>query len=293
MTNILSEITALSQKDCFNIMERHKRAFTYPMHFHQECELNFVQHGAGVKRIVGDSVETIGEADLVLIGPGGLPHVWEQGECRSQDIREITVQFDPALLPASLLARTQFSGIAALLDKSSRGVAFTMDAIMAVYASLDRLSRMEDGFEQVVEMFRILNELSRSEYRVLSSDSFSRKNGEPRGGSLRIDKVKDYIASHYSEPLRLEQLASIAGMSPTAFSRFFRARTGKTLSSYITDFRVGSAARALVDTGQNVSEICYASGFNNLSNFNRMFKSCKGVSPKDFRKLYKKTKVVV
>ena len=291
MENILSEITPLSKKDCFNIVERFKDSFTYPIHCHQECELNFVQNAPGVKRVIGDSVEEIGDFDLVLVGPGGLAHAWEQGACKSQNIREITVHFDPTLFPDSLLARNQFAPIAAMLDKSSRGVVFPLEAIMRIYSRLDKISEMGDSFSQLLEMMGILNELARSDYRTLSSGSFahSQKGEESR----RVEKIKEYISNHYTENLRLDDLSSIVGMSPTAFSRFFKMRTGKTLSSYITDFRVGIAARALVDTNQNISEICYASGFNNMSNFNRVFKSCRGMSPKDFRKLYKKTKVVV
>ena len=291
MTNILSEITSLSQKDCFNIVERHKNSFNYPVHFHQECELNFVQHAPGVKRIVGDSVEVIEGVDLVLIGPGGIPHVWEQNDCNSQNIREITIQFDPALLPESLLGRTQFASISAMLDKASRGVSFPMEAIMKVYSALDVLARMEDSFAQFLEMLHILNELSKSDYRVLSSGSFAMN--EKSGESRRVEKIKAYISNHYAEDLSLKTLSDAVGMSPTAFSRFFKMRTGKTLSAYISDFKIGIAARALVDTNRNISEICYMSGFNNMSNFNRTFKACRGVSPKEFRKLYKKTKVTV
>ena len=106
-------------------------------------------------------------------------------------------------------------------------------------------------------------------------------------------KVKQYVNDHYSEDLRLESLASLAGMTPQAFSRFFKSRTGRTLSDYIIDIRLGNAARLLVDTTQNVSEICYSCGFNNLSNFNRVFKAKRGYTPRDFRALFKKKRVFV
>ena len=93
MSNVFTEITCLSEKDCFHIVERHKTEFTYPLHQHKEFELNFIENGGGVRRIVGDSVEYIGDYELVLIGGENLEHVWEQGNCRSKDIREITIQF--------------------------------------------------------------------------------------------------------------------------------------------------------------------------------------------------------
>ena len=291
MTKILSEISPLSQKDCFNIVERHKTVFTYPLHQHREYELNFVENASGVRRIVGDSVEEIGNFDLVLIGTGGLQHVWEQGRCTSTDIREITIQFEPELFPEDVLSRNQFSAIGKMLEQSRQGIAFPMNAIMKVYSGLDKLAYAQDSFEQFIDMLNILNELSKSDYRVLSTSSFAQ--AEKGTESRRVTKVKNYISEHYTEDLKLEDLSSLVGMSPSSFSRFFKLRTGKTLSSYIIDIRLGVASRALVDSNQNISEICYGSGFNNLSNFNRVFKAKKGISPKEFRQLYKKKKVII
>ena len=291
MTKILSEISPLSQKDCFNIVERHKSNFTYPLHQHREYELNFVEHAAGVRRIVGDSVEEIGEYDLVLIGTGGLQHVWEQGRCISTDIREITIQFEPELFPQEVLSRNQFSSIGKMLEQSRQGIAFPMSAIMKIYGILDTLAYATDGFTQFLDMLSILSDLAKSDYRVLSTSSFAHaaKGTESR----RVTKVKNYISEHYTDDLKLDDLSSLVGMSPSSFSRFFKLRTGKTLSTYITDIRLGVAARSLVDSNQNISEICYSSGFNNLSNFNRVFKAKKGISPKEFRQLYKKKKVII
>ena len=97
MSKAFTEITRLSEKDCFYIVERHKTEFTYPLHRHKEFELNFIERGKGVRRIVGDSVEEIGDYDLVLIGCEDLEHVWEQHECRSERVREITIQFSEDL----------------------------------------------------------------------------------------------------------------------------------------------------------------------------------------------------
>lgn len=93
--------------------------------------------------------------------------------------------------------------------------------------------------------------------------------------------------------LRLDDLASLASMSPTAFSRFFKLRTGRTLSDYIVDIRIGHAARRLVDTTMTSAEICYECGFNNISNFNRLFRKKKGCSPKEFRDNYLKTRIII
>jgi len=291
MSDVLYEIPQFSDKDCFYIVERHKSVFTYPIHKHKEFELNFVQNAKGVRRVVGDKVEEIGDYDLVLIAGEDLEHVWEQGNCTSTDIREITIQFHPELLGGPFITRNQFSSIKRMLEQAQHGIAFPLDSIMKVYGTLDKLTAESDGFMQMLDILKILYELSKGEYKVLSSSSFSKATRDRE--SKRVKMVKEYINDHFTENLTLPQIADMIGMSPSSFSRFFKQRTGKTLTSYITDIRLGVAARALVDSTQNISEICYSSGFNNLSNFNRAFKEKRGMSPKEFRAIYRKNKVIV
>lgn len=292
MSEVFTEITPLSEKDCFNIVERHKTEFTYPLHRHKEYELNFIEHGAGVRRIIGDSVEEIGEYELVLIGAEYLEHVWEQGKCNSKDIREITILFSPDIFGADLLSKNQFASIKTMLRKAEHGLAFPVGTIMKVYHILDSLATGNGSFSQFLKFLDILYELSIAEdVKVLASSSFA--HTERSMESRRVQKVKQYINDHYAEPISLASLAELAGMSPVAFSRFFRKRTSRTLSDYIIDIRLGFAARMLVDTTKNVSEVCYECGFNNLSNFNRTFKSKRGCTPKEFRAMYKKNKVTV
>ena len=292
MSDVLNEITPLSEKDFFYIVERHKTEFTYPVHQHKEFELNFIEGGAGVRRIVGDSVETIGDYDLVLVGGDDLEHVWEQGDCQSKDIREITIQFPRDMFSPEQLAKNQFAAIRRMLQQAEHGLAFPVSSIMKVYHILDTLPSQKDRFRQFLQFLLLLNELASSEdARVLASTSFAHaaKSSESR----RILKVKQYIDEHYTETVHLADLADMVGMSPSAFSRFFKLRTGRTLSDYLIDIKLGNAARLLVDTAQNISEICYECGFNNLSNFNRIFKAKRGVTPREFRALYKKNKVIV
>lgn len=291
MSSAIAEITGLSEKDCFYIVERYKREFSYPLHKHQEYELNFVQNAAGVKRVVGDSVETIGDYDLVLIAAENLEHVWEQGDCKSTNIREITIQCNPSIFSSELLDKNQFSSIKKMLDKASHGISFTTEAIMKVYSLLDGLASEKDTFVQFLNVLHMLYKLSKFDCEQLSSSSFARSRQDSE--SRRITKVKSYISNHLNEVITLDSMASIVGMSPSAFSRFFKQHTNKTLSSYIIDMRLGVAARMLVDTAQNISEICYACGFNNLSNFNRVFKLKRGMSPREFRQIYMKTKTIV
>lgn len=289
--NVIREITPLSEKDCFYIADRRKSEFTYPMHCHKEFELNFVINAPGVQRIVGDSVEVIGDYDLVLITSPDLEHVWEQHECKSKNVREITIQFSP-LFMKTLLATNQFEHVSKMFDKAQNGICFPICAIMKVYSILDKLPDTK-GFYAVTSFLTLLYELSMftDEARVLSSSSFAKI--EQHSDSRRVQKVQDYINQHYKEEIRLGQLADMVGMTEVSFSRFFKLRTGKSLQDYIIDIRLGYALRMLVDTTMSIAEICYESGFNNLSNFNRIFKKKKMVSPKDFRFNYKKKRILI
>ena len=291
MSRIITEITPLQMEDCFYLIDRYKVSFTYPIHKHNEVELNFVQNCKGAQRVVGDSIEELGECDLALIG-SGLEHVWEQGSCKNSRIREITIQFSPDLLGENFLGKNQLASIRKLLDKASRGIAFDMPAIMKVYGMLDDITHTQPGFYRVLKLLSILYELSVAEgSHELSSTSFA--HSRISSDSRRVQKVEEYIDKNYSTEIRLQTLSDMVGMTPTAFSRFFKLRTGKTISDYIIEMRLGVASRKLVDSTMSVAEICYDCGFNNVSNFNRIFKRKKGCSPKLFRENYRKNKVVV
>ena len=292
MPALLTEITPLSEKDCFYIVERHKSEFLFPLHTHRDFELNFIENGRGVRRVVGDSVEEIGDYELTLVAGESLAHAWEQGSCTNPDVREVTIQFAPELFSPELLGKNQFSSIRKMLARANHGLTFSLKTIMKVYSMLDILASQTERFEQFLCFLKILNELSLADdSRVLASTAFAKVDGDVE--SRRIHKVKQHIHEHYSEEIRLEELASLAGMSTSAFCRFFKTHTGRTVMDYVIDIRLGNAARLLVDTTAPISEICWQCGFNNLSNFNRIFKAKRGYTPRDFRTLFKKNRVFV
>ena len=289
---VIHEITPLMGKDVLYIADRHKKEFTYPIHSHEVYELNFVERANGVKRIVGDSSEVIGDYDLVLITSPDLEHVWEQHECTSDDIREVTIQFDFNMTNENIFGRNPFMSMRKMMTEAKKGLCFPLSAIMKVYTQLDSLSQVKDGFYAVMQFMTILYELSKCDgARTLASSSFAKIVVED--DSRRILKVKNYISKNYMDEIRLSTLADMAGMSPSAFSRFFKLHTGRNLSEYIIDIRLGYASRMLVDTARSISEISFDCGFNNLSNFNRIFKKKKECSPSEFRENYHKTRVIV
>ena len=278
-SRVIHEITPLMGKDSLYIADRRKKEFTYPIHNHEVFELNFVEHAPGVRRIVGDSNEIIGEYDMVLITSPDLEHVWEQNTCTSDNIREVTVQFYFDLSEDGFLSHNPFNSMRKMMQEARKGLSFPLDAIMQVYHLIDTLSSIKDGFYAVTQFMTILYELSKCDgARTLATSSYAKVEAE--SDSRRILKVKNYINKNYMDEIRLATMADIAGMSPSAFE-------------YIIDLRLGYASRMLVDTSKSIAEISFACGFNNLSNFNRIFKKKKNCSPSEFRENYHKTRIIV
>lgn len=284
---ILQEIIPLSDKDIFYLVRRVKTEFDYPIHGHEEFELNLLCHVAGARRVVGDSAEVIDDYDLVLITGRNLEHTWEQYECHSPEITEFTIQFSPTLLPDELLQKESLAPIGYMFEKARNGLAFPSSCVKALVPRFESLTKAT-GLDAFVEFLQILDAMAAhaDEGHTLSSSVFAKV--ELLSESRRVRKVQRFVSAHYKEEIRLQQMADLVGMTPTAFSRFFRLRTGKTFSDFLIETRIGAATRYLVDTSMSVSEICYQSGFNNISNFNRIFRKKKGCSPKVFRDHYVK-----
>jgi len=290
-TSIIREITPLGSENCFLYVSRTKKEFTFPIHFHPECELNFIENAKGVKRIVGDSIEEIEDVELVLITGSNLEHAWMNGTCKSECIQEITIQFHEDLF-INILTRDQFSSIREMFEKAKYGLVFSIETAVSIKPLLMDIEEEKNGFQSFIKLMQLMYTLSlEKQVRILSSTTFFKTDEEP--DSRRVKKVLIYLEQNYKEEIRLSDLAELVGMSEAAFCRFFKKRTAKTLTDYLIYIRLGNATRMLVDTSHSISEISYLSGFNNLSYFNRIFKKHKGCTPKQFRENYSKTKIMI
>ena len=282
MRNSFTEISRLEPLDIFYVGERHKTFFEYPAHCHEVYELNFVENAAGAVRTIGDSHETIGNLDLVLMTGSKLVHVWEQGTCPQHDIYEITVHISPDIFYSPLMDKKAFVSIHRMIVRAQRGLAFPEAAIRILREDMVNLAQSNESFASVVRLFNLLYRLSLVEdARELSSSSFV--NAREENEDERISKTKDYIAENYMRDISLTELADRVCMAPESFSRFFRKKTGRTPNRYLIDYRLGIAARMLLNTKLSVSEIGFSCGFNTLSHFNRLFRESKGCTPSEFR----------
>ena len=133
-----------------------------------------------------------------------------------------------------------------------------------------------------LEFISILNDLANSEDQVLLSTQSAVQHDFQN--SERIKKVYEFIQANFNRRITLEEISSLVNMSPVSFNRFIKSRTGKTFINYVNDTRISFASRWLIETEKSISEISYACGFNNIANFNRIFKKAKNCTPSEFRK---------
>ncbi len=281
--NLLKEITPLTISDCFTVFSRTKTEFDFPLHYHEEFEINLIINAKGAKRIIGDHIGEIDDIELVIVGPN-LPHCWKTNNCVNKKIIEITIQFHKDLFDEKLLRRNQLYFIKEMFEKAKQGILFSSATTQLVEKRIGELGSKE-GFFSVLELMSILNILSTSnDMQLLSDASFSNVNKSYN--SRRVEKVIEYLNQHYDKPITLAEVATIANMTEVSFSRFFKANTGTSFINSLLEIRLGHASRCLIDTNLPIGDIAFNCGFNNISNFNRLFKKRKNCTPKDFREDY-------
>lgn len=277
--NFYREIAPLSSGDSFLVFDRVKDKFDFPIHYHPEFEINFIANAAGVKRIVGDHIDEIGDIELVLVGPN-LYHGWQLHKCNSDKIHEITIQFHNDLFPETLLGRRILAPIKEMFNRSIHGILFSEKTARDLMPRIVKLSKL-DSIDYFLEITSILHDLATSRnQQLLSSYTVDYDKFED------YDKMKiiyEYVQKNFSEKITLEDIAAIASMSSISFNRFIKKRTNKTFINYLNDIRIGYAARWLAENDMSVSEIAYKAGFNNIANFNRIFKSIKKCTPSQYK----------
>lgn len=278
MKEIQKEITPLASDDLFIVLNHPNAKFDYPVHYHPDYEINLVMNTHGT-RIVGDSEEEFGMLDLAMIGPN-LPHAWKGNIVNGNHV--ITIQFSDNLLNFPILEKRLFAPIKQLLLESQRGITFSAQTQHLIKEKIIQLTKMQ-GFHTVLQFFSILHELSIADKHILVSNQYDTKDTVRTSKSRRIAKVCKYIEERYEEPIKLADAAHLVNMSESAFSHFFKKKTNCTFIDYVTNLRIARACQMLSETSHTIAEICYICGFNNLSNFIRIFKKRKGSTPSEYR----------
>lgn len=280
MEYIQREITPIAEEDLFIVMNHPDAKFDYAGHFHSDYEINLILNGKG-QRIVGDRIEDFEGADLVMIGPN-IPHRWITDD-NARQTHVVTIQFHKETLDYQILKKTIFHPITQLCTNSFRGIVFSEKTKAALMDKILQLSGRQ-GIDSALSFFKILNDLAQdTDHRLLLDDNPEANTAIRESRSRRINYVISHIQEHFADQINLSAIASSIGMSESAFSHFFRKKTNRSFVDYLNDIRIGHASKLLYETSHSISEICYASGFNNISNFNRIFKRKKGQTPSQYR----------
>ena len=258
-------------------------------HFHPHYQLFTVIKGTGT-RFIGDDIRHFNVGDTVFLAPN-MPHLWrsdrEYFEKDSQLMTEgIVVYFKEDFLGSEFFEKSEMYNVKTLLKKSERGLDLTGQLKEELVNDLKNLP-VVNGFQGIIKLLSILDKLSKStDYQYIASTTYS--NTHKISETERMRLVHEYVLKHFKENINLSTVASLSNMTDAAFCRYFKSRTNKTFSDFVKEIRIGNACKMLQDENKSISQTCYESGYNTVSNFNNQFKSLKGISPKQYQKLYRR-----
>lgn len=257
--------------------------FTYPWHFHSEFEILYVLDGFGT-RFVADHIEQFHSGDMALIG-SNLPHFWRSDESYLNSggklkVKYIVIQFPGDFLKDEIANYPEYHLIGELLHRASRGIEFSSEFTTKISRKLIKMAQ-KAGFERIILLQEVLQIMAKTtKYKLLAGELYQTQNHDFTND--RLTKVMHFLNTNYQRKIELVKVAEIANLHPSAFCRYFKEKTGKSLSEFISDMRISYACRLIIEGKMSVSQICFESGFNNISNFNRTFKNHTGFTPTNY-----------
>ena len=256
--------------------------FDKAWHFHKEYELVLIDRTEGT-RFIGDKVNFIKESDLMLIGPN-IPHLYRNTEDYYQNkgliARSSFIHFTDDFLGHSFFNLPEMKLVRKLLDRSSLGLEILGKSNVYVKQRLAEMEPLAPA-QKLLKLLDILVHLSTSkDLETVLSRSFIANNANDAD---KINTVFQFILKNFKNEIYIEEIAEKLNMSIASFSRYFKHHTRKTFSNYVTEIRISHSCRLLMEGNHSISEICYQSGFENLSNFYRHFKKHTGLIPKDYK----------
>lgn len=253
------------------------------LHQHPEIQLTVVKESHGTL-IAGDYVGPFHAGDVFVIG-GNQPHVFRNEEKffkkRSRALA-ITIFFDETTLGENFWQLEEMKSLQQFLKNSSGGFRIKGKKKKLLAEKINLIATVE-GIERLIIFLEILKQLgSRKEMQPLSKPIIQR-NIKTYDGS-RLNKVLEFTFKEFQRTIKLKEVSTLANLTPEAFCKYFKTRTRKTYINFLNEIRINHACRLLTQE-RTIADICYDAGFTNLSNFNRIFKKIKKVSPNEWRKI--------
>jgi len=281
-----------TQKDkSFQIMLEDAPYFFPSWHFHPDYEIMLVLEGTGM-RFVGDSMQRFRAGDLVFYG-ANIPHLYRSDPGyyhKDSTLRSkaVVVYFKEDFLGKDFWAIPDMAPIRRLLHLSKKGVKFKGAVKEKLKHHIQRLDNHKDSVDKIIDLLTILKIMANtSEHEYLSSDSFAMYVDED--DCERMNNVYQFIMDHYAKNPTLEEVASVANMSVTAFCRYFKSRTNKTYTQFLNEIKIGNACKLLIDDDLSISQVCFETGFNNFPHFNNQFKKIVGLTPSQYQAMHVKS----
>jgi len=280
--------TEKNPERAFSVRQDTVPCIEHDWHFHPELELIYFMKSTGT-RYVGNSIGSFGPGELYLIG-SNVPHLFRNekeyyennGELEAVDL--IVVKFERDFLGKGFLDLAESKKIMMLFQKANRGLKFSNSITYLVHNYMVGLVGSH-GLSSVIGLLKILDILSVSEhYTPLCAEEIT--NTFKKEEKERMSEIINYLTQNFDKKIELQEIAAIAHMTPNSFCRYFKKRTRKSFSQYLNEIRIRHACKLLIEGGKQISDVCYQSGFNTFTNFNRQFKILMGVTPSEFMKKY-------
>ena len=289
MEPLLLDVKSLL-KDSIYVKELNLSRLEDQFHYHNAYEISYMLKSNG-RRVIGDNIEDFTDGDLTLMAPH-VPHVsYTDKDYYLNDnnpgVHALVVYFNPDWLTDIHFNSPELIKVRELFENMKRGIKIFGQTKKKVVKSILRL-KTSYGLERIITLLDILVVISKSEeYACLASEGYTHSSNQK--DVKRIDEVYQYVKEHFKDKIMLEDIASIANMTPTAFCKYFKNRTNKTFSNFVNEIRIGYACKLLCKENLSISQICFECGFNNLTNFNRNFKRFNKMIPSEY-KLYLQNK---
>ncbi|MBL7973166.1 MAG: helix-turn-helix domain-containing protein [Prolixibacteraceae bacterium] len=244
-------------------------------------ELNYITSGSG-KRIVGNSISSYAEGDLVLLGPN-IPHCWEVLETGAETPPEcIVTHFYENIISSDFFNIPELEDVVDLLKNAGNGIWFKGKKTEKVGQTLKKMATLS-GMERYIELLKVFNLLLQIEDREILALPSSLPNSYDKDHD-QINKIYEYVFNNIQSGIKLKEASALVYMEPGSFCRYFKKKTNQTFMDYVKNVRIGIAAKLLSETDKQITQICYECGYNNLANFNHYFKVIMKKTPSEYRK---------
>jgi AraC-like DNA-binding protein len=278
---IIYEKIFVPHKHSFITRRLQMDANSHKIHSHENFELNYIISGSG-KRIIGNSISSYAEGDLVLLGPN-IPHCWDVLVNEQETSPEcIVTHFYENIISSDFFKIPELEEVMALLKNSSNGIWFKGKKTEKVGVALKKMVTL-NGLERYIELLKVFHLLLQIEDRENLALPSSRPDSFDKD-HVQINKIYEYVFKNIQSGIKLKEASDLVFMEPGSFCRYFKKKTRNTFMDYVKKVRIGIAAKLLAETDKQITQICYECGYNNLANFNHYFKVIMKKTPSEYRK---------